>query len=165
MVLDRIQSGIRILRRCHRAIHRMCGNLESRSRLYDRISMTHPTDRLSRNILEYLRIPLINQYHCLAVLSDLCTSHTAAKHEHHELCAVAEPQHRYPKPEQLSGVYRCVRRITTVRSAGQDDPLGIHFLNFFNIGFVRIYLTIYITFTDAPCHELVILPAKIQYNH
>ena len=152
MVLDRIQSGIRILRRCHRAIHRMCGNLESRSRLYDRISMTHPTDRLSRNILEYLRIPLINQYHCLAVLSDLCTSHTAAKHEHHELCAVAEPQHRYPKPEQLSVAGSRPRAVATVRPAGQDDTFGIHGLDLLQIRPIGIDLTIHIALPDTSCH-------------
>ncbi len=97
MELNRIQAGIRILCSCHRAIRCMRCNLESGRYLRDQIRMAHPADRLTGNICKYLRVLLIDQNLCFAILTDIRTRHIPAQHMHHKLSPIAQAKHRDTK--------------------------------------------------------------------
>lgn len=52
--------------------------------------------------------------------------------------------------------------IDAARTTGKDDALGLKFFNLCNCFVIRVYFTVYVVFTDAPCNELVILTTKID---
>ncbi len=52
--------------------------------------------------------------------------------------------------------------IDAARTTGEDDALGLKFFDFSNGFVIRVYFTVYVVFTDAPCNELVILTTKID---
>ena len=58
-----------------------------------------------------------------------------------------------------------VRQITAVRAAGKYDSLRVHRFDLLNICFVRINLTVHITFPDTSCDKLIILSAKVKDDH
>ncbi len=89
----------------------------------------------------------------------------AAEHEHHELRAVAESQHRDPQFKKLLCAGRGIFLVTAVWSARQYDTLRIHRLDLFDVCPVGIDLAIYIALPDTPCHKLVVLTAEIDDDH
>ena len=144
--------------------------------------MTHPADRciivrlmvipdrsgnrlcLRSNLCKQRGRPIHKNLR-LAILSHRSLLHLPPQHMHHQLCAVAQTEHRDPKLKQLLCISRRSLLITTVRSSGQNDPLRVHFLNLFKIRPVGIYLTINIAFSDTSCNQLVILTAKVNDNY
>ena len=165
MELDRVKLLRLIFRSRHRAVRRVRGDLESRRHLRDIIEMAHPADRRRRYIFKNLRAGLVDQHFRLAVLADVRLLHLAAQHMHHQLRAVAEPQNRDAKLKELVRIGRRIRQVAAVRAAGKDDALRIHFFDLLNIDFVRINLTVHITFPDTTGHKLVVLAAEIKDDH
>ena len=68
-----------------------------------------------------------------------------------------------------SGDWQMVMRrgllIDTVRSPGEDNPLRIHFLKLVQCYRIRMHLTVHTALSDSPGNQLIVLPAKIQYNN
>ena len=56
-------------------------------------------------------------------------------------------------------------QIAAVRAACKYDSLRVHRFDLLNIRFVRINLTVHITFPDTPCDKLVILSAEVKDDH
>ena len=59
---------------------------------------------------------------------------------------------------------RCIIFIDAARTTGKDDALGLKFFNLCNCFVIRVYFTVYVVLTDAPCNKLVILTTKIDDN-
>ena len=72
----------------------------------------------------------------------------------HELRTVAQSQHRNAKLKQFFAAGSSSFLIHTIRAAGQDNALWIHFFDLFDISLVRINLTINIAFTHAAGNQL-----------
>ena len=83
----------------------------------------------------------------------------------HELRTIAQSQHRNSKLEQFLAAGRSAFHIHTVWAASQDNALRIHFFDLFDIGLVRINLTINIALTYTAGNQLVVLTAKVDYNN
>ena len=96
------------------------------------------------------------------ILSYWCLLNLATKHMLHKLCAIAKTKYRYTKFEKFfSTCWRAIF-ITAVRTTRKDNSFRVHGLNLRQVCLVRIDLTIYITFTDSSCNELIILSAEVS---
>ena len=120
--------------------------------------------RLRSNLCKQRGRP-IHKDLCLAVLSHRSLLYLSAQHMHHQLRAIAQTENRDPKLKQFLCISRRSLLITTVRSPGQDDPLRVLFLNLLNTRLVGIYFTVNITFSDAPCNQLIVLTAKVNDDY
>ena len=70
----------------------------------------------------------------------------------HQLCAVAESQHRDTQLEELFCTGGSTFLVAAVGAAGQDNALGMHIFDFLDVSFIRINFAVYITFTDTTGH-------------
>ena len=164
MKLDCIELLFGTLSRRDRTVCRMCRNTEMRRLSGYIIEMAHPAYRFLRHIFKQLRCLIYNNL-CLSILADLCPLHFSSQYKHHDLCPIAEPQHRDSHLKQFFRAGWGIRLIAAVRSSGQDDSFGIHLSDLFQICLIRIYLAVHVTLSDTPCRQLVILPAKIKNNY
>ena len=83
----------------------------------------------------------------------------------HELHAIAETKDGDAEMEDFCFNLRCIIFIDAARTTGKDDALGLKFFNLCNCFVIRVYFTVYVVFTDAPCNKLVILTTKIDDDH
>ena len=84
---------------------------------------------------------------------------------HHELGSVAQSEYRDPQFKEFLRSGRGTFLIDAVRSAGEDDPLRVHFFDLIQRSPVGIDLAVHLAFPDAPCDQLIILTAEINDDH
>ena len=80
----------------------------------------------------------------------------------HELYAVADTQNRNAQVEYLLGHSRGILKINAVRTACEDDALGVHRAYLFNGGLVGFDLAVYFVFSYAACDKLIVLTAEVE---
>ena len=93
------------------------------------------------------------------------TVHLAAQLMHHQLAAVANTQNGHAPAVNFGVTGSGSGQIHAVGAAGKNNAFGVLFLDFGKIGFIRVDLTIYIALAHAAGNELIILAAKVQYDH
>ena len=90
--------------------------------------MAHPAGG-SRCDIAKERGTVLHKHLCLTVFTYRCLLYIAAQHKHHQLGPIAESQHRDSHLKQFSAAGWCSLLIAAVRTAGEDDSLGIHSLD------------------------------------
>ncbi len=162
MELDGIQLSLFILCRRHGTIGRGRNPPESRRHSCYIIKMTHPADGVRRDTLKQTR-SFVYVHLRFSVLPHCGTSHLSPQHMRHQLSAVTKSQYRYAQFKQFRRAGGCTCLIAG--PAGQDNPLGLHGLDFINLGLIGINFTVHVTFSDASSHQLVVLTAEINHQH
>ena len=126
--------------------------------------MAHPADCFFCHIGKQ-RWFCFHKYLCFSIFTHGSLLHPAAQYMHHKLCAVAKSQHGNAQFKKRLLISRSTGFITTVRSTCQNNSLRIHRLNLLQIRLVRIYLAVNIAFSDTPCNQLIVLPAKVNDDY
>ena len=84
---------------------------------------------------------------------------------HHELCTVAQSEHRDAQFKQFFGRGGRSFPVNTVGTAGEDDTLRRHVPDRLKTGPVGIDLAVDLAFPDSSCHQLIVLTAEINDDH
>ena len=101
----------------------------------------------------------------LAVLPLGGVGHLAAQQVHHQLAAVADAQDGHPPGEDLGITAGRILQVDAVGPARENDPLGVLGTDHRGVGLIGINLTVDVVLTHAARDQLVVLPAKVQYDH
>ena len=125
--------------------------------------MTHPANRLFCYIGKQLTV-LIHCHLNFSVLTDRCLAYMSAQDVHHQLSAIAQSKYRNSHFKQFSAAGRGSLFVTAVGASGKNDSLRIHLPNCSNVGFIGIYFTVNVAFTNTAGYQLIVLAAKINDN-
>ncbi len=162
--LDGIQLSLCILHRSHRAVCRVCRDLEAGCGFLNVVVVAHPADGRGVHIGEHLAA-VVHKDLGLAILALGSTADMAAQQVHHELAAVADAQDGHTPAEDLRVNGGRILQIDAVGTTGEDDALGVLCLDDRKIRLVGIDLTVDIIIADAARDELIVLATKVQHDH
>ena len=101
----------------------------------------------------------------LTILTDRCCLYAASKKVGHKLRTIADTKDRNSQFKNFFGASRRLLSIYTAWSSGKNNALRVHLFNVLKAHAVRVYLTIYITFSDTSGDQLIILPAEVKYDN
>src|SRR5699024_1358476 len=164
MELNGIYLPIRVAHGSHRSRRGPAIHLEALWRKGYNVRMTHPDGFGFALPLEQRGIR--NDLHVrLPVFPLLCAVHFCAEMGTNQLHAVADPQNRNSqfKDRRIAG--RRSFGEDAGRSAGKDDPLRRHLLNFLRTGLIWHHLTKNTFIPDPTRDQLIVLSPEIQDHH
>ena len=116
----------------------------------------YPLKQLAGRIYIHLRV---------SILADNRFLDNAVQQVTHQLGSVADSKNRYPQFKNLLGTTRRSVFKYHIRSACENDSLGIHLLNLVQAHIVRMDFAVYIALADAARNQLIILTAKVQNDN
>ena len=162
--MHRIQALFGVLHGSHRAVGRMGGHLEAVGSLLDVIVVAHPADGGIVHALEQLAGGIHKDLR-FAVFTLGGPAHLAAQQMGHQLAAIADAQDGHAPGKDLGVAAGRVLQIDAVGAACKNDALGVFGTDHRQVGFIGIDLTVNIVLTHPARDQLIILAAKVQYDH
>ncbi len=126
--------------------------------------MAHPTYALLVETFKYEAVVVIS---CLAsaVFALVGVLYLAAKRMSNYLTSVAYAEHRYAEVEYRLVDTRCAVCIYAVGTARKDDAYRRQLFYLLNGDGMRIHLAIDVVLSYASCDKLIVLTAKVNYQH
>ena len=165
MELHGIELSCRIFHRRDGAVRGLCRHAKAFGRFGDVVGVTHPTDALLRYISEEHGRPVRNLKLRPAVLADRRCLNLAAKFVCHELRTVAYTEDGHAEGKNFLAVRRGILLVDALRAARKDDRLGRERTKLLQRERMRMHLAVDAALAHAPCDQLVVLSAKVQYDN
>ena len=128
-----------------------------------RITMAHPHRGSLIHVGEQIR-GVVNKQRCFAIFSAASCHHGAAQLLHHQLHAVANPEHRNAQLPDFGVTQRRMLGIDRTGASTQDDSPGIDGLQVLRRGGVTHHQGIHLGFPHTPGDQFGILRSEIE-NH
>ena len=124
--------------------------------------MAHPADACFGDVFEQQAVSGSGEFH-MAVFLGGRLRNGAAQHVSHELCAVADAQHRNAQIQNVGGVMGRALQIDAVRATGEDNAFIASFRNLGKGSGIGQNFTVDMVVADAAGNQLVVLAAKVKY--
>ncbi len=164
MVLHGIEFLIRIFHGGYRTVGGVGCDGKALRQTVDVVGMAHPGNALFRQTGKQ-QAGSVELRFGFTILAGNGAGHTPTQGICHQLTAVANTQNRDVLFKNILFDVGGFLQINAVGPAGEDDPFGIHGQQFSQWSFIGLDFAVHPAFTHPACNELVILSAKIQYNH